>query len=111
MKKRANISKITKVQAVMHYCRTDNALFYIQECQSSQKAKEMLEGRTVVASYGNYRMWRVDQVDYSRNPSTGVFTENGKKKSVAQYFKEKYNIVIKNLTQPLLVNIDRRTRK
>ena len=91
--------------------RTDSALFYIEECKSSQKAKEILEGRTVVASYGNYRMWRVDQVDFSRNPSTGVFNENGRRKSVAQYFKEKYNIVIKNLTQPLLVNIDRKTNK
>ncbi len=27
VKKRANISKITKVQALMHYCKTDPALF------------------------------------------------------------------------------------
>lgn len=27
VKKRANISKITKVQALMHYCKTDPCLF------------------------------------------------------------------------------------
>ncbi len=91
--------------------RTDSALFYIQDCQSHQAAQDMLKYRSVVASYGNYRMWRVDQVDFSRNPRTGMFTENGRKISVAEYFDKKYNIKIQDMNQPLLVSIDRKTNK
>jgi len=91
--------------------RSDSALFYIKECKNSAQVRDMLEGRTVIASYGNYRMWRITKVDFSRNPRTGSFTENGKKISVVDYFKTKYNITIKDMNQPLLVNVDRRTGK
>jgi len=91
--------------------RTDSALFYIRECKSSREAKEMLEGRTVVSSYGNYRMWRIDEVDFARNPRTATFLENDKKISVADYFKKRYNITIQDMKQPILVNYDRKTNK
>jgi len=91
--------------------RTDSAKFYLDQCQSTQQAREMLEGRTVVSSYGNYRMWRIDAVDFSRNPRSATFLENDKKISLADYFKKKYNIQIQDMKQPLLVNIDRRNGK
>jgi len=92
--------------------RSDSALFYINEfCTNSAQVRDMLEGRTVVASYGNYRMWRIDEVDFQRNPRTGTFTEKDKKISVVDYFKTKYNITIKDMNQPLLVNYDRKTGK
>jgi len=90
--------------------RSDSALYYVKEAKSTQDAREMLQGRSVVASYGNYRMWRVDDVDFTSNPTKRVPID-GKNISIAEYYKEKYNIEIKDFKQPLLVSIDRRTQK
>jgi len=91
--------------------RSDSALYYIKEAQSTQEAREMLQGCAVVSSYGNFRMWRVDDIDYTRNPTIKFELEDGSKVTLIAYYKKKYNIDIKDPTQPLLVSIDRTGRE
>jgi len=91
--------------------RSDSALYYINQTKSSQEARELLQGRSVVASYGNYRMYRVDDIDFNSNPSKTFTNDKGEKTSLAEYYKARYNIPITDFKQPLLVAHDRRTGK
>ena len=90
---------------------SDNALYYINATKSSQEAREMLQGRSVVASYGNYRMYRVDDIDFNSDPMKTFTDDKGKTTSLADYYKARYNISVKDFKQPLLVSYDRRTDK
>jgi hypothetical protein len=51
VKKRANISKITKVQAVMHYCKTDPSLFTTGAPQVAAVVDESDEGSITVSDW------------------------------------------------------------
>jgi len=91
--------------------RSDSALFYIKEARSNEEIENIFVGKSVVASYGNYRMWRVDAVDFKRNPRSMVTVNGNQKMKLADYYLDKYGIKIQELNQPLLVSIDRYTRK
>ena len=90
--------------------------------------KEALVGKICLANYGNLRSWRVDDIVFDQSCDTYEFDINDqnvkrevegeqppplpvKNISIASYFKEKYNLDVKVLRQPILVNVDRKTQK
>ncbi len=97
-----------KIDVVSRIVREDNVLADIEKAGSSQKARELLKGKSVMAVYGNYKMWRIDDVDFTRNPRT-KFLQNGKEISLEKYFKEKYGIKVRHMDQPILVHRNRKT--
>lgn len=60
-------------------------------------------GCTVLTGYNN-RTYRVDDVDFAMNPSKTFRLKDGTEITYATYYHQKYQIKIKNMTQPLLVS-------
>ena len=63
--------------------------------------------RTILTGYGSFRTYRIKIVNFDRNPkNTNVLIKdfNGTKKniSIINYYKNQYNIDIKDINQPLL---------
>lgn len=59
-------------------------------------------GMTVLTDYTN-KTYRIDSIDFQKNPKSTFDTRDGPV-SFAEYYKKKYNIVIKDLNQPLLIS-------
>ena len=51
----------------------------------------------------NNKNYRVDEIDFEQNPNTTFLNHDGRQISFKDYYKEHYNLEIKNLKQPLLV--------
>ena len=68
-------------------------------------------GRTVVAKYGNYRAYRIGEVLFDKlvsNTDINCVDSEGKTVSISlkNYYKNQYNISIKNDDQPLFLDED-----
>ena len=75
--------------------------------------EEMLKalmGAVVLTRYNN-KTYRVDDIDWERNPTSTFTDDNGREKSFFDYYREKYNIVIEDKKQPLLVSRAKRKTK
>lgn len=64
--------------------------------------KRALIGCTILAAYGNYRTYCIEDIDYSKNPKS-TFKKDGKEISFRDYFKNNYSIKITDMNQPLIV--------
>lgn len=56
----------------------------------------------MIADYGNYRIYRIHDIDFKKTPSTQVKFRDGMD-TLLNYYKKGYNIVIKDKSQPLLI--------
>jgi aubergine-like protein len=65
--------------------------------------KAQILGSIVLASYGMKRTYRVDDVDFSMTPKS-TFNWKGRDISYVEYFKEQYQITIKDPNQPMLIS-------
>ncbi|XP_021919553.1 piwi-like protein Siwi isoform X2 [Zootermopsis nevadensis] len=78
--------------------------FYNSDPSDYQRLfKHEILGSIVLTDYNN-RTYRVDDVDFSVNPSS-TFEWNGKKASYAEYFFKKYDLKISDGSQPMLVSM------
>ena len=59
-------------------------------------------GTTVLTDYNN-KTYKVDDVDYKSSPSSTFDTKDGPVTFI-DYYKKKYNIVIKDKNQPMLIS-------
>lgn len=59
-------------------------------------------GLTVLTDYNN-RTYRIDDIDFTTNPSSTFETKNGTT-SFVDYYRQKYNIEIKDKQQPMLIS-------
>lgn len=59
-------------------------------------------GMIVMAKYGNFKCYRIERVLLNENPLSSFNTKGGTMK-YTEYYKNKYNITIKNQRQPLLL--------
>ena len=92
---------------LVDYCtrvlRTDNALVYIKKLGGDQNyIKETLIDRSVLADYGNYRNYRIFDVDFKMSPKSQFDHKNGRI-TYAEYYQKSYEIKIGDMNQPLLV--------
>lgn len=58
-------------------------------------------GETVLTEYNN-KTYRIDDIDFEKNPNSTFDTKDGPI-SYVQYYKQRYNIIIRDLKQPLLI--------
>ncbi|XP_076817486.1 piwi-like protein 1 isoform X1 [Clavelina lepadiformis] len=66
------------------------------------EAQRFLVGQIVLTRYNN-NTYRIDGIEWGLNPSK-TFERRGTSISYAEYYKEQYNIQIKELGQPLLLS-------
>ncbi|XP_054711719.1 piwi-like protein Ago3 [Uloborus diversus] len=62
-----------------------------------------LVGCVVLTRYNN-KTYRVDDVEWSMNPASKFATHDGSEISFFDYYKKSYDIQIKDMKQPLLIN-------
>lgn len=65
-------------------------------------ATKSLLGAVILTRYNN-KTYRIDDILFDQNP-TMTFMANGQPISYIQYYKQQYNIDIRDLKQPLLIN-------
>eukprot|EP01017_Pseudomicrothorax_dubius_P037769 TRINITY_DN557_c0_g1_i2.p1 TRINITY_DN557_c0_g1~~TRINITY_DN557_c0_g1_i2.p1 ORF type:complete len:827 (+),score=223.84 TRINITY_DN557_c0_g1_i2:102-2483(+) len=65
-------------------------------------AENLLLDKTIIATYGNYRTYHIDQILWNKKPSD-LFPDGSE--TYVAYYKRKYNITIKDPNQPLLLDI------
>jgi len=56
----------------------------------------------VIADYGNFRIYKVTDVDFTKSPMNHVQINN-EPKTLIEYYKKAYSLNITNTKQPLLV--------
>jgi len=87
---------LLNVDIVHKFQQTSNVLTRI----SQRGGLDALYGEIIMAPY-NHTTYKVEDIDTSKTPKS-TFDQRGRQISYAQYYKEKYNITIKNLDQPLI---------
>lgn len=70
-------------------------------------ATTALLGAVVLTRYNN-KTYRVDDIDFDHSPKD-TFSYRGRTISYLEYYKNEYNIEIKDRRQPLLINMTERT--
>eukprot|EP00358_Blepharisma_japonicum_P006832 CAMPEP_0202941208 /NCGR_PEP_ID=MMETSP1395-20130829/1335_1 /ASSEMBLY_ACC=CAM_ASM_000871 /TAXON_ID=5961 /ORGANISM="Blepharisma japonicum, Strain Stock R1072" /LENGTH=315 /DNA_ID=CAMNT_0049636231 /DNA_START=425 /DNA_END=1368 /DNA_ORIENTATION=- len=84
------------------------ALDMIEEIQVThprnlaQALENRMKGLIVMASYANYKCYRIDGIDIEENP-TSDFNGQGGPITYKDYYLQKHSIKIKNLGQPLIL--------
>ena len=86
---------------------TDTDLDFMEYYEYKKKKnqaqiKKKLIGRSFKVSYAK-KNYIIDDISFDRDPKSHNFMHDGKTKTLEEYYKEKYKINIKDLTQPLIV--------
>ncbi|XP_055334423.1 piwi-like protein 1 [Paramacrobiotus metropolitanus] len=69
-----------------------------------QMVSEEIVGSIVITQYADKpRTYRVTGVDWGLEPATATFEKNGQKISLANYFREQYNVTLRQTHQPILL--------
>ncbi|XP_055607759.1 protein aubergine-like [Uranotaenia lowii] len=88
--------------------RTDTCYNLFKSCFASggnwrDNYSRTILGTVVMTTYGRNKTYTVNDVEYNTTPESTFETQNGKI-SFMQYFKERYNIIIRDPRQPMLVS-------
>lgn len=62
----------------------------------------------MIAGYGNYRIYKVDDIDWTQSPMSKFKLNDGTSMTYIEYYRTRYNISIQNRGQPLIVYKDKR---
>ena len=86
---------------------TDTVLDFMEYYEYKKKKnqaqiKKKLIGRSFKVSYAK-KNYIIDDISFDRDPKSHNFMHDGKTKTLEEYYKEKYKINIKDLTQPLIL--------
>lgn len=95
---------------VSHRVLCENTVYDIlieayRSCGSAtyqEQAKKAIIGCTVITRYNN-RTYRIDDIDFNNSPLS-VFKQGDRMISYKDYYKQHYNIDIKDAKQPLLIS-------
>lgn len=89
--------------------RSETVLDILADCykRNSQSFQEValkrLLGRGIITRYNN-KTYRVDNVDFDLCPEDTFTDEHGNTRTFVEYYKDHYDLDIKDTKQPLLVN-------
>ena len=79
--------------------------------EKQEKLKEVFEKKSVLASYGSFKLYIVDEIDFNNSPSSQMITYNNKEEqniydiSLVEYYKKTYKIELKYPNdKPILVS-------
>lgn len=93
--------------------RDTTALECIEEIKAYSRGQNLenalnneMKGMIVMAKYGNFKCYRIEQVLVNENPANSF---PGREGSITylEYYRKQYNLEIKNPRQPLLVPFDK----
>lgn len=87
--------------------RMDTLYDILVNCRSNERDmktafQNMVLGTTVLTDYTN-KTYRIDEVDFTQSPSSTFNGRNGPT-SYMDYYRDKYNIKIRDPNQPLLIS-------
>lgn len=88
--------------------RTDTCYSLFEQCMNSRgdfrdNYKKMVLGTVVMTTYGRNNTYTVSDVEFGVSPESSFETKNGPI-TFMQYFKERYNVDIRDPRQPMLVS-------
>lgn len=86
------------------YYRNNGPDSYKQMCINE------LVGQTIMTNY-NKKTYRIDDIDWDQKPTDTFPKKNGERISFEQYYREQYNIRIRETRQPLLVSLPKKSDK
>lgn len=105
-----------QIDTTSRVLRTSTCLELIDELREKLGGnfKEQLEksliGEIVLTRYNN-ATYRIDEIDFTQTPMS-VFTKRGEPLTYADYYRQTYNIEIKDKSQPMLLSrVKRKTRR
>ena len=75
--------------------------------EAKREINEYFKGKTVIATYGNYRAYRIGEISFDKDIENTSFDmeKDGQKTSITikNYYKQQYNIDLKYKDQPLII--------
>lgn len=88
--------------------RTDTCYNMFKQCANQggnykDNFKRMVLGSVVMATYGKNNTYTINDVEFSTTPESAFETSSGRI-TFMQYFKDRYNIIIRDPRQPMLVS-------
>ncbi|OMJ94827.1 hypothetical protein SteCoe_1846 [Stentor coeruleus] len=93
--------------------RDTTALECIEEIRANSRNQNLennlnneMKGMIVMAKYGNFKCYKIEQVLINENPTNSFLGREGPI-TYLNYYKKQYNLEIKNPRQPLLVPYDK----
>nr|ASW22511.1 piwi2 [Nematostella vectensis] len=96
--------------------RTDSCLDYMLNMHSKvgdrfrdEVSKELI-GSVVLTTYNN-KTYRVDDIDWNKRPTSTFIFHNGEQMTFVEYYKKSYEIEIRDLDQPMIVNRPKKTEQ
>ena len=93
--------------------RTDTVLDQITEVHKRtgnntsvfrSSVEKALLGCIVITRYNN-KTYRIDQIDWDKNPRTEFEGRKGESLSLVQYYADKYGKTLRDLQQPLIISV------
>eukprot|EP00347_Sterkiella_histriomuscorum_P022394 403330644 len=94
--------------------RTDTVLDFINDIKNKargdprEEIKKALQGTTVMTTY-NKRTYRVEDINFEISMKDTFPQEDGTEISYLEYFRQKYGKEIRDVNQPVIVNINPKT--
>ncbi|XP_055531353.1 protein aubergine-like isoform X1 [Wyeomyia smithii] len=88
--------------------RTDTCYSLFEQCMNQRgnfrdNYKRMVLGSVVMTTYGNNKTYTISDVDFNVTPESSFETKNGSL-TFMKYFKDRYNVNIRDPRQPMLVS-------
>lgn len=84
----STITCLDKIKELKRNARDENHFQHLIQSE--------VVGSSVIACWGNKRIYRIHNIDFSHNPTNLRFFHNEQEMSVAEYMQETYNLVIKD---------------
>ena len=95
-------NKILSTDTVLDYLK----YFKYENKKNHQRLKNDLIGRSFKVSYAK-KNYIIDDISFDRDPNKQDFMYNGKAITLKDYYLDKHKIKINDLTQPLLIVIEK----
>ncbi len=71
-------------------------LIHLRKDKRKNKAfiERNVKGRSVMASYGNYRIYRIQEIDFKKSPLSLMEDAKGDKMTFVEYYRKYYAIKV-----------------
>ena len=96
-----NVSLRNKIESTQNILEYLIALNY-QKISNRNDIKYKLEGRLF---YFGKKKFKINEILFDRNPENQTMNVDGKNMTILDYYSKKYNFIIKEKNQPLILNI------
>ena len=100
------VTGLTAYEKIKEFAKKYDNDFKNDGCKKEIVA--FFKGRTLITQYGNYRSYKIGDINFDRNVENTEFTieeKDGKKRtiSIKEYYESQYKITFKYNDQPLFI--------